>query len=100
MDRPTQGRERAREHTARRNRVASRVDGRKQADSLEAALEYDAKHYPSLNGVAVCKLNDYLWSDKTDLKALAAIFKVDFHRNGDASLQGTESIPAPSRPGP
>lgn len=46
---------------------------REYADSLkafEAALEYDANHYPALNGVAVCKLNDYLWSDKTDLKAL------------------------------
>lgn len=39
-------------------------------DAFNTALEYDANHYPALNGVAVCKLNDYLWSNKTDLKAL------------------------------
>lgn len=48
---------------------------REYADSLRAfqtALDYDPTHYPALNGVAVCRLNDYLWSDKTDLNALEA----------------------------
>ncbi len=48
---------------------------REYSDSLRAfqtALDYDPTHYPALNGVAVCRLNDYLWSDKTDLNALEA----------------------------
>lgn len=46
---------------------------RRYDESLSAfrsALEYDENHYPALNGVAVCLLNDYLWSDKTNLRAL------------------------------
>ncbi|MEL6498556.1 MAG: tetratricopeptide repeat protein [Planctomycetota bacterium] len=48
---------------------------REYSDSLRAfntALDFDPTHYPALNGVAVCRLNDYLWSDKTDLNALEA----------------------------
>ncbi|MEM8758619.1 MAG: tetratricopeptide repeat protein, partial [Planctomycetota bacterium] len=41
--------------------------------SLEAfrtAIDYDDRHYPAYNGVAVCLLNTYLWSNKTNLTAL------------------------------
>lgn len=36
------------------------------------AIEMDDTHYPALNGIAVCLLNQYLWSDKSDTKALDA----------------------------
>lgn len=38
-------------------------------DSLVAftkASELDASHYPAFNGIAVCELNAYLWSSKTN----------------------------------
>ncbi|MCA9304202.1 MAG: tetratricopeptide repeat protein [Phycisphaerales bacterium] len=38
-------------------------------ESLEAfnsSVSMDDKHYPALNGVAVCELNNYLWSGKSD----------------------------------
>jgi tetratricopeptide (TPR) repeat protein len=38
--------------------------------SFQSALAIDANHYPALNGVGVCLLNRYLWSDKKDRAAL------------------------------
>lgn len=41
-------------------------------DALAAfgqASDLDATHYPAFNGVAVCELNAYLWSSKTDAGA-------------------------------
>lgn len=35
-------------------------------EAFNASAEYDERHYPALNGVAVCELNNYLWSGKTD----------------------------------
>ena len=35
-------------------------------DQFRKALELDPRHYPALNGVAVCRLNDYLSSSKRD----------------------------------
>ncbi|MEO1583538.1 MAG: tetratricopeptide repeat protein [Planctomycetota bacterium] len=52
---------------------AARFRVREYTASFEAfstALEFDSEHFPALNGIAVCRLNDYLWSDKTDLDAL------------------------------
>ncbi len=34
--------------------------------NFRKALEMDSDHYPALNGVGVCLLNRYLWSNKTD----------------------------------
>lgn len=39
-------------------------------DSFQSALAIDANHYPALNGVGVCLLNRFLWSDKKDRDAL------------------------------
>ncbi|GJM18761.1 MAG: hypothetical protein DHS20C14_09740 [Phycisphaeraceae bacterium] len=38
--------------------------------SFEGALDIDTGYYPALNGVAVCRLNQYLWSGKSDEDAL------------------------------
>ncbi|MDQ7013417.1 MAG: tetratricopeptide repeat protein [Planctomycetota bacterium] len=41
--------------------------------SLEAfrtATQMDERHYPAWNGIGVCLLNRYLWSNKSDLNAL------------------------------
>lgn len=38
--------------------------------SFRSALELDPDYYPALNGVGVCLLNRYLWSEKTDQEAL------------------------------
>ena len=38
-------------------------------ESLEAftkSADLDQNHYPAFNGIAVCELNEYLWSSKTD----------------------------------
>ncbi|MEM9167415.1 MAG: tetratricopeptide repeat protein [Planctomycetota bacterium] len=46
---------------------------RRYDESLEAfrsAIEYDDRHYSAYNGVAVCLLNTYLWSNKTNTAAL------------------------------
>lgn len=40
--------------------------------AFRQALELDENHYPALNGVAVCLLNKYLWSEKTDTQSLDA----------------------------
>jgi len=42
----------------------------KALESFEKAIQYDANHYPAWNGVAVCKLNTYVWSKKSDKLAL------------------------------
>lgn len=34
--------------------------------SFERSIEVDPRHYPALNGIGVCKLNQYLASDKRD----------------------------------
>ena len=39
-------------------------------DAFRRSLELDPNHYPALNGLAVCLLNEYLWSDKKDVRAL------------------------------
>ena len=39
--------------------------------AFRAALAIDPNHYPAHNGVAVCMLNQYLWSGQTDRAALA-----------------------------
>lgn len=41
-------------------------------DSLNAfrsSTDHDPTHYPAFNGIAVCELNQYLWSSKTDAGA-------------------------------
>lgn len=38
-------------------------------ESFELALEFDPNHYPALNGLAVARLNSYLWSNRTDTRA-------------------------------
>lgn len=38
--------------------------------SFQSALAIDANHYPALNGVGVCQLNRFLWSDRRDRTAL------------------------------
>ncbi len=38
--------------------------------SFKQALTLDSQHYPALNGVGVCLLNRYIWSNKSDQKAL------------------------------
>jgi tetratricopeptide (TPR) repeat protein len=42
---------------------------RRYEESLSAfsqSADYDPSHFPAFNGVAVCELNQYLWSSKTD----------------------------------
>lgn len=42
---------------------------RRYEESLAAfaqSADHDPNHYPAYNGVAVCELNQYLWSSKTD----------------------------------
>ena len=34
--------------------------------AFEKSSEIDPSHYPAFNGAAVCELNQYLWSSKTD----------------------------------
>ncbi|MEO1008951.1 MAG: tetratricopeptide repeat protein [Planctomycetota bacterium] len=36
---------------------------------FETALQYDEDHYPALNGLGVYLLNQYLWSDETNVAA-------------------------------
>lgn len=43
--------------------------------AFRKALEYDENHTPALNGVAVCLLNQYLWSEKSDTQALEAAIR-------------------------
>lgn len=38
--------------------------------AFQRALSIDPNHYPALNGVGVCMLNRYLWSDKRDRASL------------------------------
>ncbi len=35
-------------------------------EAFELALEFNRSHYPALNGLAVCRLNAYVWSEQTD----------------------------------
>lgn len=35
-------------------------------DAFASAAEQDPDHFPAYNGIAVCELNQYLWSSKTD----------------------------------
>ncbi|VAX42035.1 hypothetical protein MNBD_PLANCTO03-1763 [hydrothermal vent metagenome] len=39
-------------------------------ESFRRATELDPEHYPAWNGIGVCLLNRYLWSQKEDLNAL------------------------------
>ena len=42
---------------------------RRYDDALSAfnsSVDLDPNHYPGLNGIAVCELNNYLWNGKTD----------------------------------
>jgi len=34
--------------------------------AFTSSSDYDPDHYPAFNGIAVCELNQYLWSSKTD----------------------------------
>jgi len=34
--------------------------------SFNSSVDLDPNHYPGLNGIAVCELNNYLWNGKTD----------------------------------
>lgn len=43
--------------------------------AFRKALQYDENHTPALNGVAVCLLNQYLWSEKSDTQALEAAIR-------------------------
>ncbi|MEM1329055.1 MAG: tetratricopeptide repeat protein [Planctomycetota bacterium] len=47
---------------------AKRYEEAQQA--FERALEMDPRYYPALNGRAVCLLNVYVWSDRTDRATL------------------------------
>jgi tetratricopeptide (TPR) repeat protein len=45
---------------------------RRYDESLAAfrkSADYDPNHFPAYNGIAVCELNQYLWSTKTDAGA-------------------------------
>ncbi len=45
---------------------------RRYDDSLATfrrAIEIDVNHYPAINGIAVCKLNEYLWSEEKNEEA-------------------------------
>lgn len=37
--------------------------------SFRSAIEIDPNHFPALNGIGVCKLNEYLFSNRTDESA-------------------------------
>ncbi len=37
--------------------------------AFEKSTQLDPTHYPAFNGLAVCELNEYLWSSKTDGEA-------------------------------
>lgn len=37
--------------------------------AFRKATDYDHEYYPAFNGIAVCELNQYLWSSKTDGQA-------------------------------
>lgn len=39
-------------------------------EAFQQALAIDPSHYPALNGVAVCKLNQFLWSGQRDTDSL------------------------------
>lgn len=39
-------------------------------DAFRASAEADPRHYPAFNGIGVCLLNKYLWSDKQNIAAL------------------------------
>lgn len=52
---------------------ASRFRARAYDEAIAAfrtALEFDPDYYPALNGVGVCLLNQYVWSERTDEAAL------------------------------
>lgn len=34
--------------------------------AFNSSVDLDPNHYPGLNGIAVCELNNYLWNGKTD----------------------------------
>ncbi len=38
-------------------------------EAFEKSTKLDPTHYPAFNGLAVCELNQYLWSSKTDGEA-------------------------------
>jgi len=61
-------------------RLGSALFRQKRYDeALEAfnhSLEMDKDHYPALNGVGVCLLNRYVWSDKTDQQSLRRAIQV------------------------
>lgn len=38
-------------------------------EQFRKSLELDANYFPALNGVGICELNFYVWSDKNDLAA-------------------------------
>jgi tetratricopeptide (TPR) repeat protein len=37
--------------------------------AFESSLRMDPDYFPALNGLGICELNNYIWSDKTDLAA-------------------------------
>jgi len=39
---------------------------------FERSVEMDPEHFPGWNGIAVCQLNRYLWSERADREALRA----------------------------
>ncbi len=39
-------------------------------ESFQKALSMDSGHFPALNGVAVCQLNEFLWSGQRDTSSL------------------------------
>jgi tetratricopeptide (TPR) repeat protein len=39
-------------------------------EAFEKSLEMDPAHFPALNGVAVCQLNEFLWSGQRDVDSL------------------------------
>lgn len=39
-------------------------------ESFELAIDFDQRHYPALNGLAVCRLNAYVWSGEIDSASL------------------------------
>ena len=55
-------------------RLGSALFRLKQYDEALSAFltstQQDAAHYPAFNGVSVCLLNRYLWSQKADRNAL------------------------------
>lgn len=70
--------------------------------AFQKAVEMDAEYAPALNGVAVCELNNYLWSGKSDgasreraVEAMRRSLRIDRQQPRIIELLRRYSSPAP-----